>query len=72
MHRRMFLKTLGVAAPAAAAVGTLSAFATSGKKQVVRIVEFDAAGVRKGVVELEKVESLRRSGRSNYRPSNLK
>ena len=29
---------------------------SSGKKQLVRIVEFDASGVRTGVVEVEKVE----------------
>ena len=53
--RRFFLKTFGVALPAASAIRTASAFATS-KKQVVRIVQFDAAGARTGVVELEKVE----------------
>ncbi len=56
MRRRLFLRTLGVAVPAAAAVRSLSAFASSGKKQVVRIVEFDASGTRTGVVELEKIE----------------
>ena len=59
MRRRIFLKTMVVAAPSAAAFGTLSAFAaspSSAGKKVVRIVEFDAAGVRKGVVELEKIE----------------
>jgi peptide-methionine (R)-S-oxide reductase len=55
MQRRMFLKALGAVVPAAAAIGRLSA-ASSGKKQTVKIVEFDASGVRTGVVELEKVE----------------
>ena len=56
LQRRMFLKALGAALPAALAVRNLSAFASSGKKQVVRIVEFDPSGVRTGAVELEKVE----------------
>jgi len=55
MQRRMFLKALGCAVPAAAVMGRLSA-ASSGKKQTVRIVEFDATGVRTGIVEVEKVE----------------
>jgi peptide-methionine (R)-S-oxide reductase len=55
-HRRLFLKMLGASVPTAMAVKTLSAFATTGKKQTVRIVEFDASGVRTGVVEVEKVE----------------
>jgi peptide-methionine (R)-S-oxide reductase len=53
-HRRQFLKALGGSMPAAFALRTLSG-ATNGKK-TVRIVQFDAAGVRTGVVELEKVE----------------
>ena len=55
MDRRMFVKTLGAVVPAAAAIGRLSA-ASTGKKQTVKIVEFDASGVRTGVVEMEKVE----------------
>ena len=55
MQRRSFLKALGISIPAAAAVPTLSAFGT-GKKQSVRIVQFDASGVPTGVVEMEKVE----------------
>jgi len=55
MQRRMLLKALGFAVPVAAIVGRLSA-ASSGKKQTVRIVEFDASGVRTGVVEVEKIE----------------
>jgi len=51
----MFLKALGAGLPTVLGVRTLSAFA-SAKKQVVRIVQFDAFGVRTGVVELEKVE----------------
>src|SRR6202050_817637 len=47
----MFLKALGAALPAALAVRNLSAFASSGKKQVVRIVEFDPSGVPTGAVE---------------------
>jgi peptide-methionine (R)-S-oxide reductase len=55
-HRRLFLKLLGAGLPAATALGTLSAFASSGKKQLVRIAEFDPAGIRTSVVEVEKVE----------------
>ncbi len=54
-NRRGFLKAAGIALPAAAAIGRLSA-ASADKKQLVKIVEFDASGVRKGVVEVEKVE----------------
>ncbi len=52
--RRQFLKFLGIGAPAALALRTLAAAATG--KKTVRIVQFDAAGVRTGVVEVEKVE----------------
>jgi peptide-methionine (R)-S-oxide reductase len=55
LQRRSFLKMAGAAVPAAMTLKTASAFA-SGKKQAVRIVEFNAAGVRTGVMELEKVE----------------
>jgi len=55
MRRRAFLRAIGCAVPAAAAVGNLAAFGT-GKKQTVKIVEFDAAGLRTGVMEVEKVE----------------
>src|ERR1700761_277866 len=53
-RRRQFLKFLGIGAPAALAIGKLSAAGTG--KKTVRIVQFDAAGVRTGVVEMEKVE----------------
>jgi peptide-methionine (R)-S-oxide reductase len=53
-QRRLFLKFLGTSLPAAFVLQTSSA-ATNGKK-TVRIVEFDAAGVRTGLAELEKVE----------------
>jgi peptide-methionine (R)-S-oxide reductase len=52
VERRLFLRLLG-SLPAAAAFRTSSAFAAVKK---VRIVEFDASGVRTGVVEVEKVE----------------
>jgi hypothetical protein len=48
------LKLVGVSVPAAFAFRTASA-ATNGKK-TMRIVEFDASGIRTGVVEVEKVE----------------
>jgi peptide-methionine (R)-S-oxide reductase len=51
--RRQFLNFLGIGAPAALALRTLAA-AANGKK-TVRIVQFDSAGVRTGVVEVEKV-----------------
>jgi peptide-methionine (R)-S-oxide reductase len=53
-QRRFFLTLLGAGMPATFGLRVSSA-ATAGKN-VVRIVEFDAAGVRTGVVELEKVE----------------
>src|ERR1700721_3404810 len=62
-HRRLVLKMLGASVPTAMAVKTLSAFATTGKKQTVRIVEFDASGVRTGVVEVEKVEKPQDEGK---------
>jgi len=52
--RRQFLKSIGVSAPVALALGNLSA-AGNGRK-TVRIVQFDAAGIRTGVVEVEKIE----------------
>jgi peptide-methionine (R)-S-oxide reductase len=54
-HRRLFLKLLGASVPAATLLKTASAFGT-GKSKLVKIVEFDASGVRTGVVEVEKVE----------------
>jgi peptide-methionine (R)-S-oxide reductase len=54
-HRRFFLKLLGASLPAATLLKTASAFGT-GKNKLVKIVEFDASGVRTGVVEVEKVE----------------
>ncbi|MGA2215225.1 MAG: peptide-methionine (R)-S-oxide reductase MsrB [Bryobacteraceae bacterium] len=54
-HRRFFLKLLGAGVPAATLLKTASAFGTA-KKQLVKIVEFDASGVRTGVVEVEKIE----------------
>jgi peptide-methionine (R)-S-oxide reductase len=54
-HRRFFLKLLGASVPAATLLKTASAFGT-GKTKVVKIVEFDASGVRTGVVEVEKIE----------------
>jgi peptide-methionine (R)-S-oxide reductase len=53
-HRRLFLKFLGAGIPAAFVLRTGSA-AANGKK-TVRIVEFDASGIRTGVVDAEKVE----------------
>jgi peptide-methionine (R)-S-oxide reductase len=54
-HRRLFLKLLGASVPAATLLKTASAFGT-GKTKLVKIVEFDASGVRTGVVEVEKIE----------------
>ena len=54
-HRRRFLKLLGVSLPAATLLKTASGFGTA-KNKLVKIVEFDASGVRTGVVEVEKVE----------------
>ena len=47
-ERRLFLQ-------AAMLLRTTPAFA-AGKKQIVRIVEFDPYGTRKGVVDVEKIE----------------
>jgi peptide-methionine (R)-S-oxide reductase len=52
--RRQFLKVLAAGMPAGLALRTLSAAA--GEKKTIRIVQFDAAGIRTGVVEMEKVE----------------
>ena len=53
-QRRHFLKVLGAGLPATFGLSVLSA-ATNGKR-LVKIVEFDAAGVRTGVAEVEKIE----------------
>jgi peptide-methionine (R)-S-oxide reductase len=53
-HRRRFLKMLGGSVPAALVLRT--AVPAAAAKRMVRIAEFDAAGVRTGVVEVEKVE----------------
>jgi peptide-methionine (R)-S-oxide reductase len=52
-QRRLFLKLLGAGLPAAALLRTSSLLADVKK---VRIVEFDPAGIRTGVVEVEKIE----------------
>jgi peptide-methionine (R)-S-oxide reductase len=52
--RRQFLKILGIGAPAALALRTVAA--ATNQKKTVHIVQFDAAGIRTGVVEMEKVE----------------
>jgi len=53
-ERRLFLKTLAGVVPAAMSFHTSPTFAAA--KKTVRIVEFSPAGVRTGVVEVEKVE----------------
>jgi peptide-methionine (R)-S-oxide reductase len=53
--RRQFLKFLGAAMPAAFTLHRTLSAATNAKK-TVRIVQFDAAGVRTGMVEMDKVE----------------
>jgi peptide-methionine (R)-S-oxide reductase len=55
LQRRLFLKVLGSSLPAAMILRLPNALAV-GKKQTVRIVEFDPSGVRKGVVEVERIE----------------
>jgi len=57
-QRRQFLKLVGASVPAAFALRTASA-ATTGKK-TVRIVEFDASGIRTGVMDVEKGRKVRR------------
>ena len=52
--RRSFLRRLGLALPASLALEALPALAT--RVKMVRIVEFDAFGVRRGVVEVEKID----------------
>lgn len=67
MHRRSFLKAAGFSVSATAAVARLSAFG-SAKRQLVRIVEFDAAGIRSGAVEVEKVEKSESEWRKQLTP----
>jgi peptide-methionine (R)-S-oxide reductase len=54
LGRRSFLNFAGQAVPASLAFWSFSARAAVNKK--VRIVEFDPSGIRKGVVEVEKIE----------------
>jgi peptide-methionine (R)-S-oxide reductase len=54
LGRRPFLRFAGQAVPGALAFWSFSARAAVNKK--VRIVEFDLSGIRKGVVEVEKIE----------------
>jgi peptide-methionine (R)-S-oxide reductase len=54
LKRRLFLKRMGALGLPAAMVFNSSRALASGKK--VRIVAFDAAGVRTGVMEVDKVE----------------
>ena len=53
LQRRAFMKRIGAGLSAAAAFKASSAFAAPKK---VRIVQFDALGVRTGVMEVDKVE----------------
>jgi peptide-methionine (R)-S-oxide reductase len=52
--RRLFLKILGAGIPATAVLER--SFAATAGKKMVRIVQFDPAGVRTGVLEVEKLE----------------
>jgi peptide-methionine (R)-S-oxide reductase len=54
LKRRQFLKRLGAGLPVGALVLKASSAFATGKK--VRIVEFDAAGVRVSVSEVDKIE----------------
>ena len=51
--RRQFLRFIGCGLPAAMLLKTTSALAAA---KTVHIVEFDAAGMRKGVVDVPKIE----------------
>jgi len=51
--RRQFLKFLAIGTPAALALRTVAA--ATNEKKTVHIVQFDAAGIRTSVVEMEKV-----------------
>ncbi|HEY6343682.1 MAG TPA: peptide-methionine (R)-S-oxide reductase MsrB [Bryobacteraceae bacterium] len=53
-RRRQFLKFLAIGTPAALALRTV--LAATNQKKTIQIVQFDAAGSRTGVVEMEKVE----------------
>ena len=68
-ERRFFLKLLGAGLPVTFGLRVSSA-ATAGKN-VVKIVEFDAAGVRTGVVELEKVEKPLAEWRKQLAPEDF-
>lgn len=52
--RRQFLKSLGLSLPAFFAFR--ASMAAGNGKKTVRIVQFDAAGLRTGVLEVDKVE----------------
>jgi len=67
-QRRFFLKLLG---GLPAAFGLRASFAATAGKNLVRIVEFDAAGVRTGVVELEKVEKPLAEWRKQLAPEDF-
>ena len=54
LQRRLFLKVLSTGIPVTFG-RRLSSAATNGKP-LVKIVEFDASGLRTGVVEVEKIE----------------
>jgi peptide-methionine (R)-S-oxide reductase len=54
IERRVFLKVLGSSFSAALVLRTPSALAAD-KVHLVRIAEFDASGVRTGVIEVEKI-----------------
>jgi peptide-methionine (R)-S-oxide reductase len=53
--RRLFVKLLGGSIPAAAILKTQFAFA-AGKERKVTIVEFDPAGIRKGTIQVDKID----------------
>ena len=53
-HRRNFVRVFGAALPAGFLLPR--SFAATNGKKTVKIVEFDAAGLRTGVVDAEKVE----------------
>ena len=58
-ERRTFLKSLSATFPAAMLLRNIPAFAV-GKKQLVRIVEFDPSGTRTGVEDETHVVSAGR------------
>jgi len=69
-HRRNFIKLFGAALPTAFLLPR--AFAATNGKKTVKIVEFDASGLRTGVADLEKVEKSAAEWKKQLSPQQYK